>query len=141
MDKEWFEYDRESQHITIRQVGKKELAITPKDIEISYFSGGPGGQNVNRNLTGVRLIYHIPFEYLNAFQKTRQLVTRSMNQRSREQNLKEAFDQLAEKLKRYFYLPPKRKGTKIPKKSKEKRLQSKKMRGKLKQGRKKVTDY
>jgi len=126
--------------MTVRVSGKGELKIGLEDLSVSYFSGGPGGQNVNKNVNGVRLIYEIPEDYLNAFQKTRQLVTRSISQRSKEQNMKIAFDQLAEKVERYFYVPPNRKKTKVPKGSKEKRLQSKKMRGKLKHDRKKV-DY
>lgn len=140
MKQDWFKYDREKQLVTIETDGKGILRISPEEVHISYFSGGPGGQNVNKNVNGVRLIYNIPEGYLNAFQKTRQLVTRSISQRSREQNMKIAFDQLAEKLSRYFYVPPKRRQTKIPKGSKVKRLQSKKLRGKLKHDRKKV-DY
>jgi len=140
MEKEWFEYDRDSQRITVRQKDKDELTITLADVLVSYFSGGPGGQNVNRNISGVRLIYEIPKDYLNSFQKTRQLVSRSISQRSKAQNMKQAFDQLAEKAKRYFYVLPERSKTKVPKRSKEKRLQNKKMRGKVKQDRKRV-DY
>ncbi len=140
MEKEWFKYNREKQQITVQQGDEGEFTITSDDVSVSYFSGGPGGQNVNRNISGVRLIYHIPDEHLNTFQKTRQLVSRSISQRSKEQNLKQAFDQLAEKVRRYFYVLPERKKTRTPKRSKEKRLQSKKMRGKLKQDRKKV-DY
>ncbi|MBU0706503.1 hypothetical protein KJ657_02805 [Patescibacteria group bacterium] len=140
MEKDWFLYDREKQQITVRLADKKELRITPADVLLSYFSGGPGGQHLNKTMNGVRLIYHIPYDYLNAFQKTRQLVSRSISQRSKEQNMRQAFDQLAEKVRRYFYMPQKRKKTKVPKGSKEKRLQSKKMRGKLKHDRKMV-DY
>jgi ribosome-associated protein len=135
-----YEYDRQNLVITVRFGDKRELRITTEQAIISYFSGGPGGQNVNKNMNGVRLIYTIPDGYLNSFQKTRQLVTRSISQRSREQNLRQTFDQLAEKIKRYFYVPPKRTRTRIPKGSKENRLQGKKMRGKLKQDRKRV-DY
>ncbi len=140
MEKDWFEYDREKHQITVRQGDKDKLVITQGDVSVSYFSGGPGGQNVNRNISGVRLIYQIPEDKLNVFQKTRQLVSRSISQRSKERNMKQAFDQLAEKVRRYFYVQPDRKKTKVPKRSKRKRLQSKKMRGKLKQDRKKV-DY
>ena len=138
MKQDWFEYDREAQRITVRQGDKGELTITPDDVSVSYFSGGPGGQNVNRNVNGVQMIYKIPENYLHTFQKTRQLVSRSIGQRSKAQNMKRAFDQLAEKVRHYFYIPPERKQTKVPKRSKEKRLQNKKMRGKVKQDRKKV---
>jgi ribosome-associated protein len=138
MAKDWFEYDRETQRITVRQGGNGELTITPDDVSVSYFSGGPGGQNVNRNVNGVQMIYKIPENYLHTFQKTRQLVSRSIGQRSKAQNTRQAFDQLAEKIRHYFYIPPERKKTKVPKRSKKKRLQNKKMRGKVKQDRKKV---
>lgn len=140
MEKNWFQYDRQNQLIIVRQTNRPELKITPNEVAVSFFSGGPGGQNVNKNLNGVRLIYCIPEDHLNAFQKTRQLVTRSMSQRSREQNMRQAFDQLAEKVRQYFYVLPPRQKTKTPKRSKENRLQNKKMRGKLKQDRKRV-DY
>lgn len=140
MEKDWFQYDRENQKIILQQDDKGEIVITPKDVSVSYFSGGPGGQNVNRNVSGVRLIYRIPEERLNTFQKTRQLVSRSISQRSKDQNMRLAFDQLADKVRRYFYVLPERKKTKTPKRSKVERLQSKKIRGKLKQDRKKV-DY
>ena len=140
MEQDWFTYDREKHIITVKTESRGVLKISPEEVSVSYFSGGPGGQNVNKNINGVRLIYHIPGGYLNSFQKTRQLVSRSISQRSREQNMKQAFAQLAEKVKRYFYVPPERKKTKVPKRSKRKRLQSKKMRGKLKQDRKRV-DY
>ncbi|MFH0837796.1 MAG: peptide chain release factor-like protein [Patescibacteria group bacterium] len=140
MEKEWFEYDREKQQITVRLADKKEIRITPADVSVSYFSGGPGGQHLNKTMNGVRLIYHIPYDYLNTYQKTRQLVSRSIGQRSREQNMKLAFDQMADKIRRYFYIPQKRKKTRVPKGSREKRLQGKKMRGRLKQDRKNI-DY
>lgn len=140
MEEEWFKYDRENHKITVQQGDKEEFTITSDDVSVSFFSGGPGGQNVNRNVSGVQLIYHIPDEHLNTFQKTRQLVSRSICQRSKTQNMKQAFDQLADKVRRYFYVLPERKKTRTPRRSKEKRLQNKKMRGKVKQDRKKV-DY
>lgn len=139
MVENWFHYDREKKLVTIQTRINGELKVGLSDLSVSYFSGGPGGQNVNRNLNGVRLIYYIPEKYLHKFQKTRQLVTRSISQRNREQNLRQAFDQLAEKLKRYFYVAPKRTKTKVPRGSKKKRLQSKKIRGKLKQDRKRIS--
>ena len=140
MEREWFKFDPEKQEIQIEVPGKNLLKINGEDLDISYFSGGPGGQNVNRNMNGVRLIYHIPEEYIQPFLKTRELVSRSINQRSKAQNMRDAFEGLAEKLKRYFYMPPERKQTRVPKKSKEKRLKDKKSRASIKDARKKV-DY
>jgi protein subunit release factor B len=138
-NKEWFEYHRQQEKIILRLIGR-EYIITPKDVDISFFSGGPGGQNLNRHMNGVRIIYHIPDELLHPYQKTTQLVARSMNQRNQARNRQAAFDELAGKIKRYFYMPPKRKKTRIPKKSKEKRLNEKKKRSELKKDRGKV-DY
>lgn len=140
MKKDWFHYDPSAQLITLLTNAGEVLEIRLADLEISYFSSGHGGQNVNRHMNGVRLIYNIPQEFRLSFQKTRQLITRSISQRSREQNLKQALDQMSEKIKWYFYVPTYRKPTKIPKLSKEKRLQSKARRGKLKQDRRKF-DY
>ncbi|MDH5596464.1 MAG: hypothetical protein OEY44_00025 [Candidatus Peregrinibacteria bacterium] len=138
MEQDWFSYDREGQVVTIRVAGKKELKIRLADCEISHFSGGPGGQNVNRHMNGVRLIYRMPEEYVLFHKKTRELIARSMNERSQEQNLRAAFETMAEKLRQYFYVPELRKKTRVPKGSKKKRLENKKLRGRVKEGRKKV---
>ncbi len=127
-------FDRDSLTITAA-LPEGKLEIKKDDVEISFFSGGPGGQNVNKNQNGVRLIYQIPDEYRRSAQKTRELVTRSIGQRSREQNLAQAFSQLTDKLRRYFYVQPERKKTRIPKKSKEKRLHDKKLQSQKKQSR------
>ena len=140
MEKDWFAYDRAKQQVEIHVSGRPVLLINEKDIEVSYYSGGPGGQNVNRNMNGVRLIYRIPSEYIQPFKKTRELIARSINERSKEQNMKAAFSSLAEKLERYFYMPPKRQKTKVPKKSKMKRLNDKKKRANIKHDRNRV-DY
>ena len=89
-------------------------------------------------MSGVRLMYHIPEDYRMLRSKTRELVTRSINERKKERNLTHAFEQLVHKVHRYFYVKPERKKTKIPKKSKKKRLTNKKMQSLKKQGRKKV---
>jgi len=138
MEHDWFKFDRDKEEIIVDQAGKERLVITKKDLEVSAFSGGPGGQNVNRSMNGVRLIYRIPNTHLLTFRKTRELIARSMNQRSKEQNYKDALETLSHKLERYFYVQPDRKTTKVPKRSKKKRMEGKKRRGKLKEDRKKV---
>jgi len=138
MDNDWFKVDEDKQEVEISMPNGESLRVKKDDLEVSYYSGGPGGQNVNKSMNGVRLIYHIPEGYLLPFRKTRELVARSMNQRSREQNLKDAFETLVTKLERYFYLPPERKKTRVPKKSKVKRLKDKKSRASIKIDRGKV---
>jgi ribosome-associated protein len=137
MDNNFVEFDRERLKITIHLDGK-DLVVGKDDVDISYFSGGPGGQNVNRNLNGIRLIYNIPEQYRSSAFRTQQLVTRVHGKRSLHHNIQSAFEQLAHKLKQYFYVPPVRKKTKTPKKAKEKRLHDKKMKSQKKQSRKQV---
>lgn len=127
------EFDREKLTIIVHLQSGNNLIIGKNDVEISYFSGGPGGQNVNKNMNGVRLIYRIPEEYRMNALKTREIVTRSISQRKREQNLDLAFEQLAHKVRRYFYVKPERRKTRVPKSATEKRLSGKKMHGRKKE--------
>jgi len=131
-------FDKEALKITVRPERKKELVITRHDVFVSFYSGGPGGQNVNRSMNGVRLIYRIPDEYRRQAARTQELIARSMNQRSQEQNLRAAFVQLADKLRKYFYVKPPRKKTKTPQWAKKKRLQDKKIHSRKKQARRQV---
>jgi len=140
MEKDFVRLDREKLQITAHLEGGEDLVVGKDDVELSYFSGGPGGQNVNRHLNGVRLIYHIPESHRSNAVRTQQLVTRVIGKRSMHYNLQAAFEQLAYKIKQYFYVPPIRKKSKTPKKAKEKRLHNKKMKSQKKQSRKPVKD-
>ena len=120
MKENWFTFDREKQTITIQFSDKKDLVIDKNNVDISYFSGGPGGQNVNRNLKGVQLIFRIPSDYLLLSKKTKQLITRVFEKHSLHHNTQTAYEQLAFKVRSYFYIPPFRKKTKIPKNKKNK---------------------
>lgn len=139
MEKGFVEFDRNNLKITVH-LEEGDVVITKDDVDLSYFSGGPGGQNVNRNLNGVQLAYAIPEEHRRNATRTRQLITRSINQRSKDQNMKKAFEQLVKKMEHYFYVPPTRHKTKVPKKAKERRLRDKKIKGRKKQARKKTSD-
>lgn len=130
-------FDRDKQVITVQAKGRS-LTIRKDDLEVSYFSGGKGGQNVNRHLNGVRLIYRIPNEFRMPNKKTTTVVTKSLHQRHQEQNLIIAFKQLADKLNSYFYVAPFRKKTKTPRRAKERRLENKKFQSQKKKDRKKV---
>ena len=138
MENDFVTFDRDRLTITIRLEGKKDLVLNKDNVDISYFSGGPGGQHANRNINGVRLIYRIPDDYRRIAQKTQQLVTRVIGKRSMHHNLQTAFEQLAHKVRQYFYVPPRRKKTKVPKRAKEKRLRGKKMKSMKKETRKRV---
>jgi len=138
MENEFVTFDRGHLEIIVRPQGGKDFVVNKDNVDISYFSGGPGGQNVNRNLKGVQLIFRIPDAYRRESQKTQQLVTRVMGKRSLHHNLQAAFEQLAHKIRHYFYVPPVRRKTKKPKRADEKRLKNKKMKSLKKQDRGKV---
>ena len=139
MENDFVLFNPEKQEITVDLNGDN-LVINKNNVDISYFSGGPGGQNVNRNLKGVQLIFRIPDEHRRISQKTQQLVTRVMGKRSLHHNLQTAFEQLTHKIRDYFYIPPVRKKTKTPQKVKERRLKDKKFQSQKKENRKKI-DY
>lgn len=109
------------------------------DLEISYFSGGPGGQNVNKTMNGVRLVFTLSENYRRPG-KSPVLISTCIDERSREQNYAKAWRKLAEKVRAYFYVKPKRKPTKITKSAKEKRLKGKKIRSQIKQARRSSED-
>jgi len=69
-------------------VEAKEVTINPSDIEVSFFrSSGPGGQNVNKRETAVRIL-HIPTK----------LSVHVTSERSQAQNKEKAIDLLRGKL-------------------------------------------
>ncbi|MBN2095927.1 hypothetical protein JW752_00820 [Candidatus Peregrinibacteria bacterium] len=138
MENDFVTFDRDRMEITVHPEGGRDLVINKDSVDISYFSGGPGGQNVNRNLKGVQLIFRIPDTYRRESQKTQQLVTRVMGKRSLHHNLQAAFEQLTHKVRQYFYVPPVRRKTKKPKRADEKRLKNKKIKSLKKQDRGKV---
>ena len=135
MERDFVKFDRQNLAITVNLYGGGKLIVGKYDVQISYFSGGPGGQNVNKNHSGVRLIYVIPEKYRMGAFRTREIVTKSINQRKKEQNLISAFGQLADKLRHYFYVKPERKKSNTPKSEKNKRLNSKKFNSRKKESR------
>lgn len=103
------------------------LDFPPSDIEVSHFKGsGPGGQNRNKRMTGVRVV-HLPTG----------IVATATERRSQAQNLDAALSRLRDKIRAHFFRPTPRVATKKSRGSNEKRLTHKKTDSKKKQSRKK----
>ena len=65
------------------------FSVTEKDLEIqTFYSGGPGGQNQNKRMTGVRIIH-----------KESGAIGESREERSQLQNKKLALKKLTETIK------------------------------------------
>jgi len=116
-------------------------------------SGGKGGQNVNKVETAVIASFHIDSsQVLSDEQKTRlneklshriskegYLQVKSQTHRTQLANKEEAIEKIHELVKKALEKKKMRIATKASKGSKEKRLESKKHRAELKQGRKKIS--
>ena len=110
----------------------KFIEINDKNTEITYFSKGNGGQNLNKHEKGVRLKYTIKNNG-----EIKSIIAKCIDQRSLEQNFKKAIKQLIKKIRKHFYKKPDRKESKIPNKAKLKRLNDKKINSQKKEDRKK----
>ena len=115
-------------------------------------AGGPGGQHVNKTETRVRLRLALhAWTALHPAAKARlrrahpgklteegELLIVCASHRSRLRNLEEARQRLVEIVRQALIVPKARRPTRPTKGSKERRIQSKKRRGAIKAGRKKV---
>ncbi len=116
-------------------------------------SGGKGGQNVNKVETMVEGYWDfqastlfseaekslIQQKLLNKINAEGQLLVKSQEERSQLGNKQLVIKKMNEMVTKALIVPKKRKPTKLSKAAKEKRLDSKKKAGDLKQSRKKVT--
>ena len=124
--------------------------IQPEEVTFEYFrSSGPGGQNVNKVATAVRLRFDLaaaslPDEVrarLSRLAGTRltadgELIIEAQRFRTRERNQQDALERLNALAARAWQPPKPRKPTKPGKAAVENRLKSKKRRGQVKRQRK-----
>jgi ribosome-associated protein len=97
-------------------VSKSRIHISLDDVEVTHTKGsGPGGQNRNKRMSGIRLVH-----------KPTGITVMATERRSQEQNLSHAFERLQAKLDDFFYVAPKRVPTKKKRSSERRRLETKK---------------
>ena len=119
----------------------RQLGLRPEDFEESFSrSGGPGGQHANRSLTRVIATFRVDdsgvlgdAEKLRLNESLGPVVRSSASRfRSQTQNRRAALDQLAEKLATALAPRTPRRATKPTRSAVERRVDEKKLRGRLK---------
>ncbi len=131
------------------------LSIPFREIEVSAIrSRGAGGQNVNKVSTAIHIRFDVRASTaLSDHDKQRVLrlrdqriakegviVIKSQRYRSQDKNRSDALEKLAEMIRIALIEKKPRKATKPTKKSRQRRLDEKTKRGRLKQSRSKITE-
>jgi ribosome-associated protein len=133
----------------------ENLSIPLQEISISAIrSQGAGGQNVNKVSTAIHIRFDVQASaalsdedrerLLKAKDRRRSkdgvIVIKSQRYRSQEKNRLDALEKLAEMIRKALVKDKPRKATKPSKKSRQKRLDEKTKRGRLKESRGRVTE-
>lgn len=130
----------------------KNISIDEKNIVFETFrSSGPGGQNVNKVSSAVRLRFNLnesgfPEELLERLKKLsgkkitqeNEILIEAQRFRNQEKNKQDAIERLIALISKAAEKPKKRVKTKPTKESKEKRITNKKRKGELKSRRSKI---
>lgn len=124
------------------------ITIAADELEESFIrSSGPGGQNVNKVASAVQLRFDVRHSAsltdlartallgLSSLTKNGVLVITAQRFREQEKNRADARARLADIIRRAATPQKKRRATKVPKASRQKRLEGKKRRGDIKRGR------
>ncbi len=128
------------------------MNIPPESLSFEYFrASGPGGQNVNKVSTAVRLRFDVDAARLPVAVRERLirlagkkmteegiLIIEASRHRTRERNQADAYARLEQMLARASIAPKRRRPTKPTRTSVKKRIDSKKRRGNVKRLRGKV---
>jgi ribosome-associated protein len=131
-----------------------ELAIDERELEERFVrASGPGGQNVNKVSTAVQLRFEIDASSLPLDVRTRLrslagrrvtvdgvLVIDSREHRTQAQNREAARARLVALLQRAAHRPKSRRSTRPSAGARERRIQSKKKRGEIKEARRPAAD-
>ena len=127
-----------------------DITISESDIQVKFVrSTGPGGQNVNKLSTAAQLRFDVKNTALPEGLRNRlislagkkmteqgELLITASRFRTQDRNRQDAFDKLAALIRRAAVPPKARKPTVPTRASNERRLKSKRHRGKIKQIRK-----
>lgn len=133
-----------------------DLAIPEDEIQMKFIrSSGPGGQNVNKVSTAVQLRFNVigsptlPADIqerlmdlaANRITEDGILIIEAHQHRSQERNRQAAIERLVALIKEAAKEPSVRRETKPPLHSKERRLENKRHRSRIKRLRKNTIDY